>query len=492
MASRRGADGRTMTQALQPGVPRRRRALFGLLDADGWGWAFAKAFFWFIVIIFVLGYIPDRAYYFTVNKTLDLGILAWSPVNLCPPENKTLPCPAPAGAPVPWEPSPSELALPNPRTDGALVSAGTKLIFIGGSDGSKASSDVYVAEQVPIGNFDKWVPGPSLPAPRADAAVTYFGGSIYVSGGTDENGKPTTTTFVLSPNLSTGALGQWQQAKDLKQSLDIPEARAGGSLVALADGILFVGGAGPNGPSNVTWKSTLANGALGAWKPQATLISGVSEASAALAGNFIWVYGGRDAAGPVATVQRGTIAQSGDQQGQITQWATGNGQNLPGPRANADGFVANGTLYLVGGNDGSGSRGEVYWVTPVTTANGDTLPEWKHLVAADLPSPGNEGGAPVVSGATVFVTGGKRANDVVRDTVRANLAPQTPFFQLGLVGATVPALKIDGELGQQLGYLNAAGAGTLDFIILLIIGWAFAHPDRVRGMFERMRRRRAR
>ena len=38
---------------------------------------------------------------------------------------------------------------------------------------------------------------------------------------------------------------------------------------------------------------------------------------------------------------------------------------------------------------------------------------------------------------------------------RANLAPQEPFFQLGLVGATVPALKIDGEIGQQLGYLAA-------------------------------------
>ena len=106
-----------MTQALQPGVPRRRRALFGLLDADGWGWAFVKAFFWFIVIIFLLGYIPDRAYYFTVNQTLDLGILAWSPVNLCPPTNKNLPCPPPFGAVVPWEESPQHILLPSPPAD---------------------------------------------------------------------------------------------------------------------------------------------------------------------------------------------------------------------------------------------------------------------------------------------------------------------------------------------------------------------------------------
>ena len=129
------------TQALSAGpLPRRRRAFFGLLDADGWGWATLKAFFWFIVIIFLLGYIPDRAYYFTVNRTIDLGILAWSPINFCPPENTTgLPCPAPQGAVVPWQPSPPQLALPAPRTDGTVAQVGTKLLYVGGSDGSKAS-----------------------------------------------------------------------------------------------------------------------------------------------------------------------------------------------------------------------------------------------------------------------------------------------------------------------------------------------------------------
>jgi hypothetical protein len=65
-----------------------------------------------------------------------------------------------------------------------------------------------------------------------------------------------------------------------------------------------------------------------------------------------------------------------------------------------------------------------------------------------------------------------------------------PFFQLGLVGATVPGLKIDGEIGQQLGYLNAAGAGTVNFVILLLIGWAFAHKEQARGIATRVLRRR--
>jgi len=52
-------------QALPPGTTQ-RRSFFGLLDADGWPAAFWKALFWFILILFMLGYLPDRAYYFTV------------------------------------------------------------------------------------------------------------------------------------------------------------------------------------------------------------------------------------------------------------------------------------------------------------------------------------------------------------------------------------------------------------------------------------------
>jgi hypothetical protein len=70
------------------------------------------------------------------------------------------------------------------------------------------------------------------------------------------------------------------------------------------------------------------------------------------------------------------------------------------------------------------------------------------------------------------------------------MAPQAPFFQLGLVGAVVPALQIEGEIGQQIGYLNAAGAGTVGFIALILIDIAYAHPDRSKELLGRVRRRR--
>ena len=191
----------------------RRRALFGLLDADGWAWASVKAFVWLVIIIFMLGYLPDRAYYLTVGRTVDLGVLVWSPINLCPPTNESLPCPRAGRRDRPVRPSPSELALPAPRTDGSVIQVGTQILYFGGSDGKTAQSSVYVAPTVGTGNFDKWQAGPDLPAPRADASVAYVQGSIYVIGGNDADGKATDDVFVLSPDAQTGALGEWRTGR---------------------------------------------------------------------------------------------------------------------------------------------------------------------------------------------------------------------------------------------------------------------------------------
>src|SRR6476660_2279443 len=114
-------------QAISAGSTGRRRVLFGALDRDGWTWASIKAAIWFVIIVMMLGYLPDRAYYFTVFPTIDLGVLIYSPVNFCPPSNRTVPCPPPVGSVLPWDPSPKELALPAGRTGGTAVQLGLNL-----------------------------------------------------------------------------------------------------------------------------------------------------------------------------------------------------------------------------------------------------------------------------------------------------------------------------------------------------------------------------
>lgn len=478
-------------QALGAGTTvRRRRALFGLLDADGWSWASVKAFVWLILIIFLLGYLPDRAYYLTVGRTVDLGVLAWSPINLCPPTNETLPCPAPVGALVPWHPSPTELALPVARTDGAVLQVGTKILYIGGTDGSTAQPDVFVAQTIGTGNFDTWTTGPELPEPRADASVAYVSGSVYVIGGSDADGAPTDTVFVLAPDSVTGELGEWEAATDAT----LPEPRAGAAAAVTTDGLLLIGGRNADGPVATTWKSTLdTSGALGEWADEQALAAPQADATAMVVGDYVWLFGGSDANGPVGAVQRGTFGQPAEEglpenenEGKVVRWDVNNAANLPVARTNAAGWSANGALYVAGGNDGSGPKSEVYWAVPTTDGN---LPEWKHLPVMDLPASGLEGAVAVVSGPNAVLVGGITEGSPLGSSVRANIAPQSPFFQLGLVGATVPGLTIGGEIGQQLGYLNAAGVGTVNFIILILVGWAYAHRAQTREIARRVFRR---
>jgi hypothetical protein len=479
-------------QALHPGTRQTRgRAFFGLLDANGWGWASLKAAFWFILLIFLLGYIPDRAYYFTVNKTMDLGILAWSPVNFCPEGNLSLPCPAPAGAVVPWQTSPTtpvDLSLPEPRTDGAMVQSGTTIMYVGGSDGKTASNKTFIATTTGVGNFEKWSAGPNLPEPRTNLAVIYSGGKIYAIGGLGADGKPTTSVFVLTPDSTTGALGDWQTAKEAKLDLDLPEPRAGAAVVAASDGLLLVGGTNGTTILNTVLKTTFdSKGVPSKWAAQAgTLYTPVTDASAAIAGSYLWVYGGTSANAPAtATVQRGEFGTGGDATKIARFGVKGGGTELPGPRTNLEGFAANGALYAIGGSDGSKLQNTLYWAVPT---NAGDITEWKHLDVSDLPATGLVGAAPITLGPDVILVGGTTSDGVVKTSQRANLAPEAPFFQLGLVGATVPALKIDGEIGQQLGYLNANTIGIVNFTLMVVVGWAFAHREQIKGWRERRRR----
>jgi hypothetical protein len=348
---------------------------------------------------------------------------------------------------------------------------------------------VYVAQTSGTGNFDKWAEAPALPQPRSDAAVTQVSGTVYVIGGFDADGAPTTTVYSIAPDPVTGVLSGWQEQKDLA----LTEPRAQAAAIPTTDGLVVVGGEGPDGPVTTTFKSTFdKSGKLQKWETQAPLARPQADGLGANIGDFIFLYGGHDDAGPVGAVQVGSIGlpaaeglPDNPDEGKVTKWAIDNRFNLPGARDDPAGYSANGTIYLMGGADQDGPRTEVYWAIPLTDGS---VPEWKHLSQSDLPY-GLTGASALVTGPNAVLVGGQTTDGVLQTSLRANTAPQAPFFQLGPFGATVPALKIDGEIGQQLGYLNAAGAGTLDFIILVLIGWAFAHKEQARSIVARVVRR---
>ena len=494
-------------QALPPGAAR-RRAVFGLLDADGWGYAGIKATFWFLLILFLLGYIPNFAYYFTVSNTVDLGYNAVPIVNFCDAGNdragRQIPCPAPAGTVIPWDPSPAQLAVTGGgRSNAVAVQSGSHIYLAGGKTSAGASADVLQTTVSVDGNLSPWTPGPALPAPRSDAALAILSGVPYIIGGLDANGQPTDTVF--AGVLSAGEITGWARADGTQQgvpNLTLPAAVSGAGAVATATGLYVIGGQTAGGPVTTvlhTAFGTSSPPALGAWQTVTALPlpEARTDAAAVLDGNFLFVVGGTGPSGVTDTVFRLALTNGEPSTDpttkQLTGWATpGEGKTgtLPAPRARAAGFTANGALYVIGGADSSGTpQASNFWSVPDATT-GDIL-AWSRLSATDLPE-GRAGAAIASVGSTVFLTGGDTPGGTSDNIFRAALSPKPPFFRLGLFGATIPALSIKGEIGQQLGYIDAMSVGMVNFGLLVLIGLAFSHRAATMRLIERLSRGRFR
>lgn len=479
-------------RALPPGAIR-RRSFFGLLDADGWTAAFVKALFWFGLILLLLGYVPDRAYYITVSPTIDVGYNAISPINFCDSGNRTLPCPAPAGAFVPWEPSQagSPLDLPAARVGSSVVQSGDNLYIVGGRSNGQPTADVVTTKVTTDGNLGAWSAGPALPEPRANAAIASFTGVPYVMGGLDAAGKATDSVF--RGTLKAGALTGWEKVDALK----LPKALSDASAVATGTGFFLLGGRADGAPVATVYRSILDSKAkppaLKPWQEAADLVLPEARVSApaVLNGKFLYVIGGEGPAGATSNIYRLELDSKGEpRKGAAAGWAEPLPDQatarLPEARVAPMSYAANSAIYAIGGTDVSGHAAKTtYWAVPdPTTGN---IAEWKHLDQMDLPQP-RRGSALSVVGSFSFLIGGETPDGPQVASLRANVSPKPPFFRLGMFGVTIPALSIKGEIGQQLGYINAFGVGLANFTILIIIGLAFSHPRGARKVLSKLTR----
>ena len=479
--------------ALPPGAVR-RRAVFGLLDADGWTWASLKATFWFLLIIFLLGYVPDRGYYFTVAPTVDLGFNAISPINLCPGENKKLPCPAPAGAVIPWEQSPTQLALPGARAAASVFTSGETIYLVGGRTSAGATKSVLTTT-VFNGNLTQWKPGPDLPDARSDAAIASLSGVPYLIGGRDASGAATKSVF--RGLVKNGVLTGWEDATDLA----LPVALADLSAAGTGTGIYVLGGQTTDGLSAKTYRSVLSTGGtpkLQAWQEvtELPLPEARANATAATAGGNIYLIGGKGPSGATNSVFFLALDIHGlpavdNKSGRALGWGVSVGSAapaaLPEPRQGQASYSNGGAIYAIGGYaaDGTVTNTDL-WTVPSPT-NG-TIADWHRLDVLDLPDQRAEASAAVV-GQFVFLIGGAGSDGQLLDSSeRADLAPRLPFFRLGLFGVTVPALSIKGEIGQQLGYIVAGSAALGNFTLLVAIGWMYSHKPETYRFFRFMTR----
>jgi hypothetical protein len=239
------------------------------------------------------------------------------------------------------------------------------------------------------------------------------------------------------PEEGQPVLGAWAEVTELP----LPEARASGTAVSTGGSVYVLGGEGPDGPSNTVYYLELDTHGDPAINPDTER-------------PFGW---------GVSVAQSASAA-------------------LPGPRVNHASFVNSGALYVIGGTDANGAAVATSYFTVPNAADG-TINEWISLEATNLPAP-VAGGAIAAIGQHAFLVGGSNGQEQLATVYRADLAPRPPFFRLGLFGLTVPALGIQGEIGQQLGYIISGSAAIGNFVILVIIGWMYSHKRETFRFFE--------
>jgi hypothetical protein len=271
-----------------------------------------------------------------------------------------------SGAPQAWL---TLSPMPTPRTEVAAAAADGRIVVAGGFD---AAGDTVATVEVYDVEADEWTEGPDLPLAVNHAMAASDGERVYVLGGYNREGTPTSGAYVLEG-------GTWTSLEEM------PEPRAAGGAVFAADGLFVAGGIGPTGLAGSTMVLALATGR---WGPAAGLNEPREHLGVTALGDLVYAVGGRvnGLAGNLATVER-------------LDPATGVWEELPGMPTARGGTAAaagGGLVISAGGEQESGTFAEVEAYDPDARS-------WQAL--PELPTP-RHGLGVVVSDETLYVIAG--------------------------------------------------------------------------------------
>lgn len=267
----------------------------------------------------------------------------------------------PDGSVGTWQ---STTALPANRVYGQLEQAGGTLYYLGGQDSTgTAQSTIYYATPASDGSITSWSTttggigntSTSAATTRTQFSSTVWNNRIFVLGGYDSNLNPTNTVFV-SPQLNSGGdipAGSWTSQTPFNV------ARDGLTAIAYANNIYVLGGHdGTNYLSDVQYAQINADGSIGSWSYTTSLPRNVSDADGFAANGYMYIFGGKQSDircttnTYVAPISANTTISSGNKPTGLGQWFQTN-ERFSAERANLAAVYHDGKAYLLGGSCGS-------------------------------------------------------------------------------------------------------------------------------------------
>jgi hypothetical protein len=248
--------------------------------------------------------------------------------------------------------------LPAVRTWGELETAGGSLYYIGGQSSTATDERAEVYYATPSsGNVTSWgTAANGLPAARTKFGSAVWNNRIYVAGGLDINAADTSTIYV-SPQLNSGGSinTAWSTSSS---SFDV--ARSNLTAVAYANNLYIFGGYdGANYLSDVQYAQiNSSTGNAGSWTFSTNLHSPLADADGFAANGYVYLLGGRSAAATcdpvtmIAPISANTTISSGNNPTGVGAWYETN-QRYSGNRYGASAVYYDGKAYVLGGGCGA-------------------------------------------------------------------------------------------------------------------------------------------
>ena len=236
------------------------------------------------------------------------------------------------------------------RVRGGSVTANGYIYHLGGVDGTATTiATVGYAKLNADGTVGTWASTTSLPTGLRQFQPVVANGYIYVIGGRDNSNATVATSYYAKIN-SDGTLGSWNTTTALTSGT---VARFAHGTVAYNGYMYVMGGynSAISAQGSVYYNKINADGTLGTtWTATTSFSTGLAGINGAtIANGYAYVVGGYDGTAGTDYVRRAKVNNDGT----MSSWTNQTGVVPGGGDENWQTYVANGYLYIVGGDNGT-------------------------------------------------------------------------------------------------------------------------------------------
>lgn len=248
-------------------------------------------------------------------------------------------------------------SLPADRTWGQLETAGGSLYYIGGQDDTSTNEQSTVYYATPSsGNISSWSTASNgLPAARTKIGAASWNNRLYVVGGLDGSAAVTSTVYV-SPQLNSG--GDIGSSWTSDTAFNV--ARSGTTAIAYANNLYLLGGNdGTNYLNDVQYTQIHSDGSLDSWSYTTSMPQKVANADGFAANGYMYIIGGRSASATctgntyIVPVSANTTVATGNNPTGIGEWYQTRETMTGAVRYGVAAAYNEGRAYVLGGGCGA-------------------------------------------------------------------------------------------------------------------------------------------